>query len=394
MLKNAIGKPVRGDSFFDREAEQRQLWRILDADDILLLAPRRVGKTSLMYRLQEDAGRHGFQAAFLSVASATDELAFVRQLFKAISKLETGVTVLQRLVETAAGRYLKQVKKVGIAGFTIELTSNAETHWRELGEALNQALDGAISPWLLLMDEVPVFILKLVREDPRGKRAREFLDWFRPLRQSSENVRWLLAGSIGLDTVTARLNVGDTVNDLNLQHLGPFTTDVAHRFLEGLGAGYDLVLDHKVRERIIQRLDWPIPYYLQLVFAELRNLRDETGRQPSISSVDAAFRALLVPAKKNYFDYWRQRLHQELGRPDDRQAIHLLNFACRSPSGVSRNTMERALATQISDPEQRDEKLRYLLDVLVNDGYLFEDETRYRFRSPLLREFWKKRVMQ
>ncbi len=47
MLKNAIGKPVRGDSFFDREAEQRQLWRILDADDILLLAPRRVGKHHL-----------------------------------------------------------------------------------------------------------------------------------------------------------------------------------------------------------------------------------------------------------------------------------------------------------------------------------------------------------
>jgi hypothetical protein len=38
------------------------------------------------------------------------------------------------------------------------------------------------------------------------------------------------------------------------------------------------------------------------------------------------------------------------------------------------------------------DKVRYLLDVLENDGYLVEEGKRWRFRSPLLREYWLRRV--
>lgn len=54
-IKNRVGKPVTGDDFFDRVREQRSLWNRLDTDNVLLLAPRRVGKTSLMYRLRDTA---------------------------------------------------------------------------------------------------------------------------------------------------------------------------------------------------------------------------------------------------------------------------------------------------------------------------------------------------
>ena len=41
-----------------------------------------------------------------------------------------------------------------------------------------------------------------------------------------------------------------------------------------------------------------------------------------------------------------------------------------------------------------DEKYhRFLLDVLENDGYLVVDEGRYVFRSPLLRDYWRARVV-
>jgi uncharacterized protein len=36
--------------------------------------------------------------------------------------------------------------------------------------------------------------------------------------------------------------------------------------------------------------------------------------------------------------------------------------------------------------------MRYLLDVLQNDGYLVEENKRWRFRSPLLREYWFRRI--
>ena len=59
-MHNLIGKPAKGEDFFDRERETRRLWDRLDTDNVLLLAPRRVGKTSLMYRLRDRAEPEGF----------------------------------------------------------------------------------------------------------------------------------------------------------------------------------------------------------------------------------------------------------------------------------------------------------------------------------------------
>ena len=58
-LNNVIGSPVVGADFFDRHEEQARIWRRLEHDSILLLAPRRVGKTSLLHRLEETAEQLG-----------------------------------------------------------------------------------------------------------------------------------------------------------------------------------------------------------------------------------------------------------------------------------------------------------------------------------------------
>jgi hypothetical protein len=50
------------------------------------------------------------------------------------------------------------------------------------------------------------------------------------------------------------------------------------------------------------------------------------------------------------------------------------------------------LAGSIPDPTAREDKLRYLLDVLQNDGYLVDVDSRWRFLSPLLREYWLRRL--
>ncbi len=73
-MKISIGNPVTGDDFFDREKEQEAIWRRLERDHIMLLAPRRIGKTSLMHRLCDTAEEHGFQATLTSFAPCVDEL--------------------------------------------------------------------------------------------------------------------------------------------------------------------------------------------------------------------------------------------------------------------------------------------------------------------------------
>jgi len=302
MISSKVGSPVTGEDFFDREDEQRQMWEYLGGDDLLLLAPRRVGKTP---------------------------------------------GVLKRLRKGPVGRFFKRIRKVSLFEFGLELGEGDP--WEEVGAALAAALDQPQGQRLILMDEVPVFVLSLLRKDPAGDRARRFLAWFRDLRQQPDRrggLRWLLAGSIGLDTVASRLRFGDTINDLYLVRLGSFERETARRFLHEMSAAYD----------------FPIA-------------------------------DLLSPSKKGYFDYWRQRLEEELGQPDAGLALLILNAAAEDPKGAPRTALNQALAQRIQDPVAKDDRLRYLIDVLENDGYLVEQGRRYRFRSPLLREFWLRRVV-
>jgi len=395
VVRNLIGSPVKGADFFNRSREQQELWDFLHRDHVLMLAPRRVGKTSLMRRLAVDGPDKGVHAVYCSAADAPDELRFIELLLTAITKVDAGLNALNTLRKSPVGKVLRRVKRVDVPGFGFELDSSA-ADWAAIGEALTAALGRQSGQWLLLVDELPMFVLKLLRLAPDGSRAREFLGWFRGLRQRSDlddGVRWLLAGSIGLDAVTARLNLGDTINDLHIYHLGPFSKVDADGLLRQLGTTHELLLADDVRSHMIRRVGWLIPYHLQLLFGQLRSHCRDEECDASIESVDAAYEALLSPAHKSYFDYWRQRLHEELGKPDASFALTLLAAIARDESGVTRETLRGALSEHVEEPLARDEKLRYLLDVLEGDGYLIADAGRFRFRSPLVREFWVRRVL-
>lgn len=239
---------------------------------------------------------------------------------------------------------------------------------------------------------MPVFLLKLLGQDDGRERVRGFLYWLRNLRQDHHGrIRWVLAGSIGLDTVAARLGLSDTVNDLVPTPLGAFDPATADCFLQSLAESYAIELTKPLRTRLIEQLGWPVPYYLQVAFSKLYDLCD-TVAKPSPALVDQVFVELLGPSHKGYFDYWRQRLGEELGTPDDGHAVHLLNHCCRDPRGAARDTLTQALRERVQDPDGCEERLRYLLDILESDGYLFQDEGRYRFRLELLRRYWLARV--
>src|SRR4051794_2493316 len=80
-MRNVTGSPVEADDFFDRPNDVARLQRELaNGANILLTAPRRVGKTSLVLRvcaLERNAGR---SAVFINVEGCHDELAFAEKL--------------------------------------------------------------------------------------------------------------------------------------------------------------------------------------------------------------------------------------------------------------------------------------------------------------------------
>jgi hypothetical protein len=389
VLKNVTGQVVQGDDFFDRDSEISRYWNGLETDNLLLLAPRRVGKSSVLRRMKANAATKGFFSIYIDVSDCNDELRFVQRLYSAILEHHGSADRLwNALSESWLGKTISRVKKAGAAGFSIEFESD-ESSWARMGEELAEALSELDGRTLIQVDEIPVFVLKLLnREDESNQgRVREFLYWLRRLRQHYPQVRWMMAGSIGLDTVTSRLNIADSINDLRIETLGAFNEDTSNEFLHSLAIAYGVTLDKPARDHIFARVGWLVPYYLQLIFAKIRDVKN-----PSVADVDEAVNILLGPQHKSVFDYWRQRLRDELGRPDSDHAALLLHSACRTPEGAPLSILKLALGSVLPQAEKRDDGIRYLLDVLENDGYLVAADKHWKFRSPLLREYWLRRV--
>jgi hypothetical protein len=392
-MHNHIGRPVRRGDFFGRAAETAHLQRSLAHNHVLLLAPRRVGKTSLMFRLAADREAAGRLWAYSSAAAARSEMALVLGLYHAAA--ERSLSVRARFF----GGRLRVALGEGatIKGFGVDLTVSRlqVSAWRDVGDELVDALRCSDEDWLLLLDELPVFVSRLVHEPEGLPRARGLLEWLRAARQGPavgpDRVRWLMAGSIGLDAVAQRLQLTATINDLQLSRLGAFTDEEGRGLLRALAQGEGLPWRAAAIERALQRVGWLIPYHLQLTFHQVRELGPAPPGGVDPARVDAAIAALEAPAASVYFDTWDQRLTEELGRPHDAEARALLLACAQDPDGATRAALAARLPGDLA-PAERQERLSWLLRVLENDGYVSDREGRWRFRSPLLRAWWIRRA--
>lgn len=394
MVANVVGPAVQGEDFFDRVDELAELREEGLRQHLLLLAPRRVGKTSLLHKLATvTRAEAGWHAIYCSVEDAADEVGFLRSLTEALEGDPAAKPVLKKLRKGRLGKLLQGVDKVKLWHFEF---ARARPEGDPLDDALREmktALGELPGHWFMLLDELPLFVLRLLQLDPAGARARRFLQWFRRMRQhdvdSLMSLHWVVAGSIGLDSVAERHTLTDTINDLRIVHLGPFSEPVALAFLQALASHHRVTLAEEVAREVCVRVGWLIPHHLQALFSELRTLQRETGRTPMRDDVAVAFDRLL--GLSLHFDFWHQRLDKELGAERAKRARTLLGACASDPIGASLTTLGMRLAAEIQDVDEREREQRWLLKVLVSDGYLREDGDRRVFRSHLLREYWLRR---
>ncbi len=87
MARNISGPPAEDDDFYGREDESAKIWRELEeGNNILLLGPRRVGKSSMLRHLKKTAPNHGFIPVEISLADLSEEIGFIKRLYYAGSK--------------------------------------------------------------------------------------------------------------------------------------------------------------------------------------------------------------------------------------------------------------------------------------------------------------------
>ncbi|EXI65456.1 MAG TPA: ATP-binding protein [Candidatus Accumulibacter phosphatis] len=342
-MHNIAGSPVEGHDFFGREAVVARLQDILDNDDILLLGPRRIGKTSAARAVMKQVRAAGWRAIEINVASCVDESGFLDKLEAALQPEVSSLTARSAGAIgdalAAIGRRIKSVKipLPGAGSFGVELGEGSAEDWTQVGGDVLQLIAQMEERWLIYVDELPILLFNMIRNDPLTgvQRVRRFLDRI-PLSEDD-------AGSI----VTA--------------------------------------------------VQWPQPYYLQATFHHLRSLIGANPGASAASLIEQAMDKLVQPGADNDFHHWQGRLSQQLSRADADHAQAMLNLAARDPSGARPESLLAALEERMGEAttEQARRTFIRLRDILQRDAYWWPDEgsgaKRYRFRLEPLRRWWLRR---
>ncbi len=276
-ISNITGSPVSGGDFYDRKWDLDVLIRaLLAGNNVLLTAPRRVGKSSLVLAALHWGRGQGWTAIDVDAQDCDTEPSFLEKLIESCRKAGVKLSTLDELAQKAKAlkRFLAGTN-LGGGGVTIELPDEGAEDWREAGRVFQRLLDQLSSGTtrvLIGIDELPIFLAQLQKQTQGDDRVDLVLRWLRALRgQTQGRVAWIICGSVGLDTFVERHGLVGTINDLQLHPLGPFSDEVSVDFLMALGnaSAGRLPMTEDLARAILRRVGWPLPYYLQLMFHAL-----------------------------------------------------------------------------------------------------------------------------
>lgn len=393
-FESILGLPARNDAFFHREQLCDAFFKNIEkGSHILLSAPRRVGKTSLMFYLYDQAPEN-YIIDYEITESIDSENAFFKRLFRAFEKRLRQHEWLMSQVKT----YCNSLGITAVGAKGVELEKYQINYFDGLLDLLEN-LDVKGQRIVFMIDEIADTLKNIIQKE--GEQAgRSFLDKNRELRMNPnlfKKVQFVYAGSIGLENIVAGLKCSEKINDLYPFQVPPLSPTETEAFLAELSAVFHLRFGAEEKEYLKERTAWHIPYYYQLIFDRINKLLFDSRQKDEYTDVsktliDAAFESALT--ERNYFKHWESRLKTTFDRKEYKYMIEVLCIAAADghvSMGGKKGLMNIAskkkylLAPRVHD----------LLHVLTYDGYLNNDKSpqQYQFNSPLLRDWWKQNVI-
>lgn len=369
----------------DRLTERDEIRRRLAAGrSIQMPAPRRVGKTWLMRRVEEDLAGSGWVTVFIDAEGLRAEDEFLRALCREIDKADdTSNRVFAHL-----SHRLKKIVSEGWDGNPVNAIGRIDP--KQFAEELIASLDAQGRDTLILVDEIALFVTVLFAKDANA--TRDFLYHLRKLRQAYPRVRWLLTGSIGLDVVARRGRLQGAFVDLDVFALEPFTISAARTYLDRVcgttAVRRPFALDDAGFVHLVRELGWLSPYYLDMVVDRIQASGPSTESGLTLAlpaDIERAFDDILAPPFRVYFATWEEHLDKNFP-PDESTLLYaIVGICCEQPDGETFATIQARPGCAVATRALKD-----LLTALAADGILHEVDGRWRFRSGLLRRYWSK----
>jgi len=397
-MKLSCGNWVDGERFWDRKDDMVLLRkRIEEGNHILLVAQRRMGKTSLMHELARQVGGR-FTCLFVDVQKAATAADAVVELSLATRQVKSLWGKTRDLFANILGQIAENVEEVTIndLGFKLRGGLNAG-NWSEKGDQLFSILAASDKPVLLLMDEVPILVNRLLKNEngevtPDGKKlADQFMSWLRANSIKHQGrVRIILSGSIGLEPVLNQAGLSASLNTFSPFELKPWDEPTAEGCLNELAAEYGIKFAPGATTEIVKRLGCCIPHHVQMFFSHIHDRCIRRKRMEFFKDeVDEIYTSEMLSIRGHAeLTHYEERLKLVLGEKRFPLASEMLTEAAVSGKlGKDALAALRKLYPDVGGSEAQ----REILQVLEHDGYLRIENGEYTFVSRLLRDWWRKR---
>ncbi len=392
-MTSSTGRWVSGANFFDRDAELHILeQRVRDGNHVLLTGQRRMGKTSIARelgrRLTESGG---WLTLFTDIEDATCPEDVIADIARAAQPVRSIVSRLSNMAQRALGA----VEEVGAGEFRLKVRAELNAgNWRDKGERLLLGCAKHDKRVLLVVDELPIFLKRMLRAADGATRVEGFLSWLRGVFQGlgGDSPVLIVSGSIGLMPMVQRLGIPDRINYLEPFRLGPWSREASVACFDQLASSAALSIEDGVAGAVYDALGIGIPHHVQSFFARLREHAIMANRdRVTVADVAMVYRTgLLGPSGQNDLAHYETRLRD--GLDDESRSIAMEILAEAATQGAftaaARARLGELYSRVVDDAHGR---ITEVLDVLVHDGYLEHSANSYRFPSRLLKDWWAAR---
>ena len=401
-LKKAGSNWVDGDRFFDREVELDVLTeRVRNGTHTLLTAQRRMGKTSVVRELLRRLADEGsFATVFVdledagSAADAVVELSVQsRHIEGAWRRIKSGFA---NVLRDAGDR----VDTLAFGEVRVKLRAGTDAgNWRQKGDEVLAALAESGKPVVLAIDELPILVNRMLKDDEYRITAEgrsdvdAFLSWLRRNGQDHRGrICLIVSGSVGLEPILRQAGLSAHANIFAPLELKPWDEQTALDCLAALAENCRLDLPAEARQEMCDRLRCLVPHHVQRFFDSLdEHLRLTGRRKANLDDVSHVYEVEMLGVRgQSDLDHYESRLKLVLGPTGYRDALDLLTEAASGHGVLRRAAVEqygRYFQARGAEPVSISDVLR----VLEHDGYLVPRGDNYRFVSGLLEDWWRAR---
>ncbi|MEE9913785.1 MAG: ATP-binding protein [Deltaproteobacteria bacterium] len=382
-FNTVIGQAARGDKYFQRTNITNEIWRKLkDGSNLLLVAPRRVGKSSILLYLFDNP-EDKLLITYYTSESVNNENEFYKKLFHHIIGEMTSLQRYKAIVKTLAKAFPACVDSIGPEGIKFK-SGNSVDYCEELRKLMQKTIPTG-EKIIVLIDEFASTV-ENITQDEDDAAAIHFLETKRSIRQDPamhNKLQFIYAGSIGLENIVGKMNQINLINDLAPIAVPPLTKTEARNLIDKIFDGSGITLSEGAFEYLLDVIEWWIPFYFQIILDESYKIVTERGS--AIITKDDIQAAVKNALKQRiYFENWFVRLRKAYKANDFSFVKEVLNVISEEKKVPSSRVFDCAVKYGL------EHSYTDLVNTLKHDGYINNNDNpkEYRFNSSLLREWW------